>query len=112
MSRKQEIYSEILRLCIPVARNNLTRFVLYGKAKKEAYQLCELSHNLYLSILEPEFKSHDIWFLNWQARRFCEERKDIPAHNELARLISELFLLVPEHLRGELEWTGPHPTSS
>ena len=107
MSRKQEIYTEILRLCIPRARNILTRSFLYGEVRKEAYQLCELSHNLYVSILEPDFGSHDIWFLNWQARRFSDTVKDAACYKELLRLIAELFSLVPEGLRGELEWQGP-----
>ncbi len=30
----------------------------------------EFRHNLYVTILEPEFVDHDIWFLNDQARWF------------------------------------------
>jgi hypothetical protein len=115
MSRKQEIYKDILSWALPSARNCLSHFrrprlivLLSPKDQKWLryhYELAECVHNLYVSLLEAEFTDHDIHFLNYQARSFFERHgKDDPVY---AYYIQELFKEVPEHMRGKLMWAGP-----
>jgi RimJ/RimL family protein N-acetyltransferase len=70
----------------------------------------EFLHNLYVSILEPEFLDHDIWFLNHQARWFLThaDPKHAAYYYHHRGLIEELFTLVPERLRDKLVWSGPN----
>lgn len=107
MSRKQEIYIELMRASIPRARNLLSRFIVYGKSKEEAYNLCELTHNLYGSILNEEFTDHDIWFLNVQAKNYHESAKGTVYFESINILISELFNEVPDGKKVDLKWSGP-----
>ena len=106
MSKKQEIYAELLSLCIPYTRGVLTRIFVFGKVRREAYELCQLSHNLYVSILEEEFVDHDIRFLNHQAKSFYENTRGMFFCDRINKLIVELFKLVPEKRKIELEWDG------
>ena len=76
---------------------------------QSAYYEAELVHNLPVSVFEPEFVEHDIWFLNVQARTYCRE---CSAHlsslyPEQVKRIHELFALVPETMRSKLQWQGP-----
>ena len=119
MSRKQEIYREILTWALPNSRNTLSRFhrvrwlrVLSRKDQtylKGAYEVAQFVHNLYVSILEEEFIFHDIWFLNVQARAFIERNSDktCSLYSLFAYYIQELFKIVPQDLRHKLEWSGP-----
>jgi hypothetical protein len=69
----------------------------------------ELVHNLWVSVCEPEFVEHDIWFLNAQARWYCEKcnPKLSPLYDHHVNVIRELIALVPETLRPKLQWEGP-----
>lgn len=119
MTRKQEIYCDILSWALPHSRNTLSCFykirrwrVLSRKDQaslRGAYEVAQFVHNLYVSILEEEFVSHDIWFLNVQARAFIERNSDgnCSCYSLFAYYIQELFKIVPESWRHELEWSGP-----
>lgn len=107
MSKKQQIYTELLRQSVPIARGILSSKLVYGRSRKLAYELCELTHNLYVSILEESFTDHDIWFLNVQARSYCETNIRGLSYDPIARLIQELFQEVPEEMKQKLKWTGP-----
>ena len=74
----------------------------------------EFLHNLFVTILEPEFVDHDIWFLNHQARSFLTHANPdhVVCYYHHERLIQELFTLVPEGLRSKLMWTGPDDPSN
>ncbi len=75
MSRKQEIYKELLSWALPCARNTFSwfrrirPFVLLSprlqRGLRDQYEVAEFVHNLYVSILEEEFTDHDIHFLNY-----------------------------------------------
>jgi hypothetical protein len=109
LSRKQEIYREFLQFGLPSLRG--VRYVRWWqRARRHAlYVEAEFLHNLYVTILEPEFLNHDIWFLNHQARWFlthADPRHTATYHHHRG-LIGELFTLVPERLRDDLEWPGP-----
>ena len=63
MSRKQEIYADMLLLAIPLVRNVQT-WPLYRRLSTSHLCYCEaeLVHNLPYSILIPEVVEHDIHF--------------------------------------------------
>lgn len=118
MSRKQEIYRDILMWALPSTRNTLSLFrrgrlpvVLSPRiqsALASEYEVAQFVHNLYVSILAEEFTDHDIWFLNYQARSFYERNDDKNPHYSLfAYYIQELFKEVPENKKGKLLWAGP-----
>src|SRR5262245_60646515 len=104
MRCKQEIYRELLSVCLPSVRNRLSSRLLLGRRRREAYALSQLCHNLWVSILDPNFGNHDVWFLNYQARAYVESSKGSLGYEAMIRLIRELFLLVPDGLRNELTW--------
>jgi len=109
MSRKQEIYREFLQFGLPWLRG-VRSIRWWQTARRHAlYVEAEFLHNLYVSILEPEFVNHDIWFLNHQARWFLThaDPRHVASYEHHEGLIRELFTLVPERLRSKLTWTGP-----
>lgn len=119
MSKKQEIYREILSFALPESRNTLSQFnrvrcwrILSRKQQlhfRETYEVAQFVHNLYVSILAEDFTSHDIWFLNVQARSFIERNneKNCCLYSLFAYYIQELFKIVPDTLKDKLEWNGP-----
>jgi hypothetical protein len=109
MSRKQQLYLEILERILPFMRNIQThsswRRFTYGSFFPEM----ELVHNMHRLLVKPEITEHDVNWLNYQARIFYE-RGDNPIHafhEPITDCIRELFSLVPEPLRAELIWKGP-----
>jgi hypothetical protein len=109
MSRKQEIYRELLQFGLPSLRG-VRHLRWWQKSRRQAlYVEAEFLHNLFVTILEPEFVDHDIWFLNYQARWFLThaDPKQAACYYHHRGLIQELFTLVPEGLRSKLEWSGP-----
>src|SRR6516164_5962639 len=107
MSRKQEIYRELLQFGLPSLRA-VRHLRWWQKSRREAlYVEAELLHNLYATILEPEFVEHDIWFLNHQANWFLThaDPKHVASYYHHEHLIQELFTLVPKRLRDKLMWS-------
>jgi hypothetical protein len=113
MSRKQEIYREFLQCGLPLLRG-MRYFRWWQTSRRQAlYVEAEFLHNLYITILEPEFVDHDIWFLNCQAKWFLThaDPRHVAYYYHHQDLIRELFTLVPERLQGKLEWAGPDEVS-
>jgi hypothetical protein len=111
-SRKQEIYKDMMFWSLPMVRNVWT-WPWWAKIQdRTCYYEAELIHNLCQSILEPEFVPHDIHFLNYQAKMFCDNGKRSANYDKHVRLIRELFDLVPERLRPALKWNGPSNQTS
>jgi hypothetical protein len=109
MSPKQAVYQEMLRCTLPHLRNVSTRQWWRRLRDRSTYHESELIHNLPVSMYEREFVEHDIWFLNFQARAYCQRCTPELSWlypQQVAR-IQELFSLVPEHLRAKLQWSGP-----
>ena len=107
-SRKQEIYREFLFWSLPWIRNVQTwRWWHPLRRGKACYYEAEFIHNLPQSILEPQFVDHDAYFLNTQARMFCDHCRSSPHHESHLALIRELFTLLPEKQRALLTWRGP-----
>jgi hypothetical protein len=109
MSRKQIIYREMLWWTLPHLRNISTHSWWRRLRDRSSYYEAELIHNLPVSMFEPEFVEHDIWFLNVQARAYVQGCNQAISHlypQQVAR-IRELFALAPDSLRSKLEWSGP-----
>ena len=110
MSRKQEIYREFLQCGLPLLRG-VRYFRWWQTGRRQAlYVEAEFLHNLYVTILDPEFVDHDIlvpellrrnWFLTHA------DPRHVACYYHHQILIRELFTLVPERLRDKLEWAGP-----
>lgn len=103
MSRKQEIYRELLGLSLPLIRNYQTLNFWAKAFNKTCYYESELVHNLYVSILDEGFTDHDIYFLNQQAKWYLDNCSSnvSPNYEKIKDLIEELENLVPESLRNK-----------
>lgn len=121
MTPKQEIYREILWWTLPHLRN-VSTWGLWRRIKdRSVYFESELVHNLPVSMYEPEFTDHDIWFLNVQAKSYIEQCSGqiSPLYPSQKERLLRLMSLVPEHLASKLQWHPkkdanqmPEPTSS
>lgn len=118
MTRKQEIYRDMLSWALPQTRNSLKYvtslepFTVLGRKRLRSlrghYAVAQLVHGLAYILLEEEFTDADISFLNFGARSFCENSAETCTHYPLfAYFIQELFKVVPEDKRQQLEWDGP-----
>lgn len=108
LSRKQEIYKEFLFWSLPWIRNVQTwRWWHPMRRGKACYYEAEFVHNLPQSMFQQEFVDHDAYFLNTQARMFCDHCKSSPHYQSHVELIRELFTLLPEKQRTLLTWKGP-----
>ncbi|RBP47543.1 hypothetical protein DES53_101340 [Roseimicrobium gellanilyticum] len=108
-SAKQEIYEFMLRRTLPHLRNVASLGWWRRMRDRSAYYEAELIHNLPNSMYKPEFVEHDIHFLNWQARWYCEkcDVKLSSMYPQQVGLIRGLFALVPPEMRSQLKWSGP-----
>ena len=109
MSRKQEIYSEILFWALPYIRNVQSQGWFRRACDRSCYFETQFVHRLPDLILEPEFSEQDVDFLNFHARYYFDHAKhglcpNSPAHRPL---VVELMHLVPERLKESLTWPGP-----
>jgi hypothetical protein len=109
LSPKQIIYGEMLHRTLPHLRNVSTWRWWQRLRDRSAYYEAELVHNLPVSMYEPDFGEHDVWFLNVQARAYCQECSAglSSLYPQQVERIRGLFALVPQHLRPKLQWTGP-----
>ena len=110
LSPKQEIYREILRFALPWIRNATASSRLCTAEKLRAiHEEAEYVHELPNLILEWEYTSGDVSFLDTHARIYLE-RADPQLclnYNIHRGFIRDLFALVPQELQGELQWSGP-----
>jgi hypothetical protein len=109
LSPKQTIYEEMLRWTLPYVRNVSTRRWWQRLRDRSTYYETELIHSLPVSMYEPNFVEHEVWFLNVQARTYCQECSAAVSalYPQQVERIRELFALVPDHLRPKLQWSGP-----
>ncbi|EPT7033961.1 zinc ABC transporter substrate-binding protein [Cronobacter malonaticus] len=107
--KKNEIYIKMLSLSLPYIRNIQSLDVKDKGRDVSCFFEAELVHNLMHSLLVAEFTEHDIWFLNNQAKYYCEKCTDDISLNysQQVEYIKELFKLVPESLKPKLQWKGP-----
>ena len=104
MSEKQKIYQYLIQQSLILSRSTLSSKVVYGRKRKAAYELAQLTHNLGSIVLNEEFTKADVHFMNYQAREFCE--KSIGCDHIIA-VLADLFAEIPDELKSELKWAGP-----
>lgn len=105
MSPKQEIYRDILFWTLPHLRNAASQPWWRRFRDRSPYFEAELVHNIPVSMYEPEFTDHDIWFLNVQADSYirnCSESISYLYPEQKKRLLA-LRSLVPEALKSKLK---------
>lgn len=106
---KNRIYIEMFALSLPYIRNIQSLDVQERCEDRSCYFEAELIHNLSYALLDKQFTSYDIWFLNCQAKyyyTYCNEHISLN-YNKQIEYIKELFRLVPDELKTKLEWKGP-----
>lgn len=114
MSQKQVVYQEILKRGLPFLRKVFSLESGDVELRDALRTELEFIHNIPVSILDPDFVEHDLWFLNHQAKTFFSSpfAKYSPNYNIYAALIRTLFEEVPSELRHRLSWPGPSPSKS
>lgn len=97
-SRKQEIYREMLTSSVCYCRNVFSGSLFSKAFDKSCFVELELVHNIPISILNPEFDEHDIWFLNHQAKGFVfnADESSTPNYSVYKSRIFELISLLNE----------------
>ena len=105
-SKKQKLYSEMLDLALPHARNVQT-WPWWHRLRCDLYPELELVHNIGPLLREMQFTMRDVYWINCQACNYNTPRavRVAPAYPILA-LIGELIALVPPELRPALTWHG------
>ena len=109
MSRKQEIYLRLFGAVLPLFRNVQSQPWWRRLASPNLFLEAELVHKLPKCLIYAEFTEEDVWWMNAQARLYCEkaDAKRSPFYDTFLPLIAELFVLVPEVMRTKLNWLGP-----
>src|SRR5688572_10643514 len=106
MSRKQQIYAELLKqglLAIRFYANNPLK-QNPELCLRACAELSQLLHNVPGYVLEPQFTEFDLYFLNVEAETFWRRSNGEEA---FLPLFKELAGLVPESMRSKLEWQPP-----
>ena len=104
LSRKQELYKDILELLLPHARNVQTWGVISRALKSDLYPELEWVHNIPPLMSSDDVDRQDIYWLNTQAKNYllaCE-KGERPHSGFVKSNIEELVKLVPSNLEGEL----------
>jgi hypothetical protein len=120
MSRKQEIYRQMLEMSLPHIRTVLGGLqghsffdaIRRGREGDEvdmAFEVAQFIHTILPSLFDEEFTDHDIWMMNTHAMVFTRSpiASRSPLYPPLMRLLRELFTLVPEPAKARLNWAGP-----
>jgi hypothetical protein len=106
-SKKQVIYTQILDLALPLARNVQT-WPWWRRIRFDLYPELELVHNVGPLLREPRFTIHDVYWINTQARNYSAQRANRePGSLSILNAIAELIALVPPQLQTQLKWHGP-----
>ena len=106
MSPKQQIYQEMLWWTLPHIRNAASGSWWHRIKNKSLPHESELIHNLPVSMYDPEFTEHDVWFLNAQAQSYVKNCNETisPLYPQQVERLKKLAQLVPEPLRERLLW--------
>jgi hypothetical protein len=109
MSKKQQIYIDILERLLPFMRNIQTHSAWNRFRYGSFYPEMELVHNLHRNLIRPEFTESDVHWLNSQARIFYKsgDNQRHGFYKPICAEIAELFSLVPDNLKPKLKWQGP-----
>ncbi|UKE82315.2 hypothetical protein PJ912_26955 [Pectobacterium colocasium] len=106
---KNEIYLSILQGTLPHLRM-VAQFSFLRKIRdRSAIYETELIHGFYYLLSHEEFESSDIRFLNAHCRYYYKNcnAKISMLYNSHLKSFSDLFSIVSDHLKDQLEWEGP-----
>ncbi len=104
LTRKQELYIDILELLLPHARNVQTWGMLRRTFYSDLYPELELVHNIPPLLAKGEFCKEDVFWLNTQACNYLEQLRkgDHPHCSAIKYDIQQLENLVPSELNESL----------
>ncbi|GKW24792.1 hypothetical protein PEC311524_23860 [Pectobacterium carotovorum subsp. carotovorum] len=107
--KKNEIYIDILQVTLPHLRMVAQSSFLRKIRDRSAIYETQLIHGFYILLSHEEFKNDDIYFLNHHCRYYYENcnSKISMLYNDHLKSFSDLFSIVPDNLRENLEWEGP-----
>lgn len=107
--KKNDVCLKMLSSALSHIRNVQSRGERERKKDRACYFESELVHNLMHTLLSPEFREHDIWFMNNQAKFYYENCSPEISINygQQSEYIKMLFLMVPDELKHTLIWQGP-----
>ncbi len=79
------------------------------KLSRTSYEVAQFLHQVPHLMANDEFTAGDLWFLNIHARSFFTraEPKISFLYTHFLSPTRQLFSLVPEDMREQLEWPGP-----
>jgi hypothetical protein len=112
MSEKQLLYLRLLDIILPYIRNMETRSLWNRLTFRSLYEEAELVHNISRCIRNRDFSHEDIYWLNIQAKNYCEYATKRPLHGIVVGIVNEIIGLIPPELRKDLEWSGPRLVAS
>ena len=113
LSRKQQIYMDIMFWILPQARNVQTwpawRRLLHGNI----YVDLEFVHNIPPLMAHADMTEQDVYWLNTQACNYATACEASPRDEcrTILSYIRDLVDMVPPELRGHLRWDGPAASS-
>ena len=107
--KKNEIYIDILQVTLPHLRMVANMSWFYELRDRSAIYETELIHGFYYLLSHEDFEDDDLNFLNSHCRYYYENcnAKISMLYNSHLKSFSDLFSIVPEHLKDQLEWKGP-----
>lgn len=106
---KNEIYIDILQVTLPYLRMVVSSSLFRRLRDRSAIYETQLIHGFYSLLSHEEFKDDDIRFLNYHCRYYYENCNDKISmiYSDHLKSFSDLFSIVPDHLKNQLEWKGP-----
>jgi len=104
MSRKQQLYINILALVLPHARNIQTQGIVDRFFDPDLYPDLELVHNIPPLLETEELTVYDVYWLNTQAANYMTACRIKERHHseEIGGYINELASMVTGDLRKDL----------
>ena len=118
MTRKQELYEILIRQGFVIIRNQQSRckFIAWWRLPPWewkrlgtlSYEVAQFLHNVPRVADNEEFGEADLSFLNFGVRRYFERMPPRSfGYSYFFWTVRQLFDLVPEDMKGLLEWDGP-----
>lgn len=100
LSKKQEIYLQIMDQILPYMRN-VQRHSSYRRLRAGSFFAeLELVHNLSRCLACAEFTETDGFWLGSQGRQYIQTgRRELPFYDRVRELIRELDALLPTEIR-------------
>lgn len=102
---KQYLYGELLEPVLPLLRNRETW--PWWRRLRTFEADTQLIHNIHVTLAEEEFTTWDVWFLNNNAKEYCEKAKGALLYDRQVSTIRRLFAALPDEMKAQVDWPGP-----